>query len=457
MIDPRDEAVIRKVMRRLIPFCILCYLLNYIDRVNISVAKLKMMSPVNGVPGFTDDVYVTGAAIFFVGYFVFELPSNLIQQRVGPRRWIARIMITWGLVTMAFMWTAGPWSFYGLRFLLGLAEAGFFPGIFLYLSCWIPHAYRARAAAWFLASTAIAGVIGNPLTGGILSLAEKYPSSLKSWQWVFLLEGIPSVALGIVTLLFLTDRPEEAKWLSPEERLGLAGIMARERDAHPAAHLSDLGSAFASPHMWMLSFIYGLVIVGFYTVNFFTPTIIESALLLAGTISKATPEYHKYLVVGLFSAIPFSCAAVGMVLIGRRSDRKNERKYHLAFACGLIAVGLILAGLAQVLATGIAATGVTLVGLSIGAIGAFGMFGPFWALPPQFLTGTAVAAAFAIINSVGNLLGGFLGPMVIKQMSMQNGLFLSGGLGALATVLVIFAPIPPTEAGRADGPAGTAR
>ena len=441
MADVADELLIRKVMGRLIPFCVICYLLNYIDRVNISVAQLKMVDPVSGVPGFTEGVFATGAGIFFLGYFLFELPSNLIQQRVGPRRWIARIMITWGLVTIAFMFTAGPRSFYGLRFLLGVAEAGFFPGMILYLSHWVPHAYRARASALFLTSTAISGVIGNPLTGGILSLAEKYPTALKSWQWVFLLEGLPSVVMGIVTLYFLTDEPEEARWLEPGERLRLTQIMAEERAEHPAHGASDLRDAFASRHTWILSLLYSLVVFGFYTVNFFTPKIIQGALLAAGTITKETPPHLTFLYVGVISAIPFGAAAVGMVMIARHSDRTNERKYHVAFACALIAIGLVLAGVAPWIATGNVATVLTLVGLSVGAIGGFGIFGPFWALPPQLLAGTAAAAAFAIINSVGNLLGGFLGPKFLDKMGQQNGLLMAGGLAAVAGVVAVCAPI----------------
>lgn len=432
------HPLIHKVLWRLIPFCILCFLLNYIDRVNISIAKLKMTE---AIPGFTSGVYATGAAVFFLGYFLFELPSNLIQQRVGPRRWIARIMISWGIISICFMFVRGPWSFYLLRFLLGFAEAGFFPGVILYLSHWVPQQYRARASALFLTSTAISGVIGNPLGGSILYLTEKYPMWLQSWQWLFLLEGIPSVVLGVVTLMFLTDRPSDAAWLTPEERGELTELLAREHAEHPASHLSDLRHAFRSRHTWLLSCLYGLIVFGFYTVNFYTPTIVRNALAAAGTINGQTPAYLVFFRVGMLSAIPFGAAAVAMVLIARSSDRHNSHKRHLAFACVLITVGLSIAAVTPWLVTGPVATILVITGMSIGAMGAFGMFGPFWALPPQLMTGTALAGAFAIINSVGNLFGGFLGPKCLDYLDIQRGLLVAAGLALAAMVVALVLPL----------------
>jgi MFS family permease len=408
MADDAAHAVIRKVLWRLIPFCILCFLLNYIDRVNISIAKLKM---VEAIPGFTNGVYATGAAIFFLGYFIFELPSNLIQQRVGPRRWIARIMITWGIISMCFM----------------------------FLSHWVPQHYRARASALFLTSTAISGVIGNPLGGGILYLAEKHPFWLESWQWLFLAEGLPSVVMGLVTLVYLTDRPCDAKWLTTEERATLTELLALERERHPG--LSELRDAFESYQTWMLSGLYGLIIFSFYTVNFYTPTIVREALLAAGTIDAHTPQHRVFLDVGLLSAIPFGAATVAMVLIARSSDRHNERKLHLAFACLLIAVGLAVAGATPLFLSGPAATLCVIGGMSVGAMGAFGMFGPFWALPPQLMTGTAVAGAFAIINSVGNLFGGFLGPKCFDYLNTRWGLLAAAGLAVMAMVMAAAMPL----------------
>jgi MFS transporter, ACS family, tartrate transporter len=458
-----SPPVVDKVLRRLIPFCILCYLLNYIDRVNISIAKLKMVEsvPATGIPGFTDTVFARGAAIFFLGYFLFELPSNLIQERVGPRRWIARIMISWGLITMGFVFTPrlwsywGEWSFYGLRFLLGLAEAGFFPGVILYLSYWVPRQRQAGAAALFLTSTAIAGVIGNPLGGYILYFTDHSPLGLHNWQWLFLLEGLPSVLLGLLTLFYLTDRPKDARWLSPEERATLTALMAQEHAQHPAHDKASLRHALQSPHTWMLSFIYGLVVFGFYLVNLFTPTILKEALKSCGLIHAGTLAAKADLWTSLFSAIPFGAAAVGMVIIGRHSDRRRERKYHFAFACGLIAVGLAVAAAGQGL-PGTTGTILVIAGLSIAAVGAFGCFGPFWALPSQLMTGTAAAAAFAIINSIGNLLGGFLAPNLQPYLGMQRTLFLAAGTAAVALVLAVIAPLPRMEPAPEDAPA-TAR
>jgi len=245
MADKATEAVIHKVLRRLIPFCILCYLLNYIDRTNVAIAKDLM---VRDIPGFTDAVYSLGVAwVFFIPYCVFELPSNLIMQRVGPRRWIARIMITWGLVSSAFIFTTGPWSFLSMRALLGVAEAGFFPGILLYLSYWVPHAYRARASALFLLSQAIAQVIGNVLGGYILYLAQKYQFPGHAWQWVFIFEGIPTVIVGVVVLFYLTDYPADAKWLTADERTRLTYIMQGERKHLLAGHASEFLHALRSP------------------------------------------------------------------------------------------------------------------------------------------------------------------------------------------------------------------
>ncbi|HVT80002.1 MAG TPA: MFS transporter [Phycisphaerae bacterium] len=439
-----EQAVVHKVLRRLIPFGVLCYLMNYVDRVNISVAKLKMVHDARahtGLEWFTEDVYSIGAGIFFLGYFLFELPSNLIMEKVGARRWMARIMISWGIITMCFVFTRGVWSFYGFRFGLGLAEAGFFPGMVLYLSYWMPQRYRARAAAMFLTSTALAGVIGNPLGGLITYLTRSQPLGIADWQWLFLLEGFPSVLLGLVTLLYLTDRPKDARWLNADERATLIAVMKREEESHPAHGKKALADALASPHMWILSLLYGLMIFGFYMVNFYTPTIFKTALTSGGLIGEKTPAPVADLWVCLFSAIPFGAAAVGMVLIGRHSDKHQERKYHLAFACGLIVVGMVVAALGASVA-GSAGTVLVIGGLSVGAMGAFGMFGPFWALPNQFLTGTAVAAAFAIINSIGNLLGGYLGPMLKSYLGMQQVLLLAAGLGACAMALTLAAPLP---------------
>jgi MFS family permease len=441
-----SEQLLRKVSLRLLPFAIICYLFNYIDRINISIAKLPMSrDPALG--NFNDRVFAVGAALFFIGYFVFEIPSNLLQQKVGARRWIARIMISWGIISACFLFTVGPKSFYALRLLLGLAEAGFFPGMILYLSYWIPQKNRARASAIFLTSTAIAGLVGNPLGGAILYFTQELPW-LKPWQWLFLVEGIPTILLGLVALIILRDKPDDAAWLTPDEKTQLKSLLADEHRTHAAPHLSAISHAFASPKVWLLSLLYSLQIFGFYAINYWTPTLIKKTLADTGTLTSSTPPYVADLYTSLLSAIPFGAAAIGMILIGRSSDKRRERRYHLAFASAMATVGLSLAGLAPSLAPTHIATVLTIAGLSIGAVGAFGAFGPFWSLPSTLLTGTAAATAIALINSIGNLAGGAIGPPIIQALSLKWGLLLAGALAGCATVLILLVPLHPAPAER---------
>ncbi|MEI7767961.1 MAG: MFS transporter [Phycisphaerae bacterium] len=413
---PAQEAqVVKKVMWRLIPFIVILYLMNYIDRVNISIAKLQMMDVKLGIPGFNDGVYAFGVSVFFIGYFLCEIPSNLIQEKVGPRRWIARIMISWGLISCCFMFTNSPTIFYILRFLLGVAEAGFFPGMILYLSYWVPARQRARAGALFLTSTAISGIIGNPLGGYILYVARD-SQLLHPWQWLFLIEGIPTVLLGCLVLYYLTDYPKDAKWLSTEERDILTSRMAHERHNHPSGHSHEIKHAFTNGRVWLLSIIYMMLMFGFYVINYWTPTICKKSLLASGSLAKDMPGYLVDLRVGLLSAIPFGAAAIGMVIIGLHSDRTGERRWHVALSATLGAIGLALAAVAPVWFEGTPALVVTLMGLSIGGIGIWGTLGPFWTMPPHILTGAAAAAGIALVNSLGNLGGGFVGPNVLGQL-----------------------------------------
>jgi ACS family tartrate transporter-like MFS transporter len=452
MADEATEAVIHKVLRRLIPFCILCYLLNYMDRSNAAIARDHM---IREVPGFTAAAYDWGISwVFFIPYCLLEVPSNLAMQKVGPRRWIARIMITWGLVSMAFMFTRGTWSFLTLRALLGAAEAGFFPGILLYLSYWVPRAYRARAAAYFLLSQAIAQVIGNVLGGYILYLAEKHHFPGQPWQWVFIVEGVPTVIVGIAVLFCLTDYPAEAKWLTEEERGRLTGIMQDERKHLLASDASEFLHALRSPHTWGLSLLYGLAGCAYFPVNFFTPTILRNALIeskvivlpasttlpaeLAATMPTPTPSHLASLYVGLLSAIPFGAAALTMLLFARHSDRRNERRFHMAFACGILLLGLLTVGAAPYLVDGKALTMLKIIGLSLAAIGYFGAAAVFWAVPAQLLTGTAIAAALAIINSIGNLVGTSLGPTrALFGWNEQQFMFIAAGSAVLAVMAAL--------------------
>lgn len=456
-----DRALVQKVLRRIIPFCILCYLLNFIDRTNVAIAKDSMLDP--NIPGFTEGVYALGVAwVFFIPYCLFELPSNLIMQKVGPRRWIARIMITWGFVSIAFMLTRGPWSFLSLRALLGATEAGFFPGILLYLSFWIPHAYRARASAFFLLSQAIAQVIGNVLGGYILYLAQKYHFPGQAWQWLFLAEGLPTIIVGIVVLYYLSDYPADAKWLSAGERTRLTEIMASERKHLLAGHASEFLHALRSPYTWALSLLYGLATCAYFPVNFFTPTILKAALVeshaivvapashpateIAATLPAPTPYHLVSLYVGLLSAIPFGTAALTMLLFARHSDRHNERKHHMAFTCVIMALGLLIVGLAPRFAAGNTLTVVKVAGLSIAAMGYFGTAAVFWAVPAQLLTGTAIAAALAIINSVGNLVGTSLGPArTYFALDEQKFMFVAAASAVLAAIGALTLRLRPLQ------------
>ncbi len=408
-----SEAVIAKVMVRLIPFMILLYLMNYLDRVNISFAKLQMMRDLK----FDDASYGFGASIFFVGYLLFEVPSNLIMERVGARRWMARIMVSWGIISICMMFVRGPKSFYALRLALGFAEAGFFPGMILYLTYWIPAAQRSRAAAWFLTSTALAGVVGSPLAYVFLRFTAH---ALHGWQWLFLIEGIPTVLLGLAVFFLLPDGPQSARFLSIEERTWL--IEHIRNDAGPShGHHHLLSHAVASPRVWVLGTIYGAIMFGFYGINYWAPSIIQK---VSGFSDSKT---------ALFNTIPFTCAVIGMVIIGRFADQSGDRRKVVMLSSLVGAIGLFLCPL-------IHSTPWVIASLSVAAIGIWSTLGPFWALPSTFLRGTAAAAGIALINSMGNFFGGFVGSNMMGHIrthfnSYNIGLFISAGVLLIATAI----------------------
>lgn len=410
-----EGRTMRKVLWRLLPFMISLYILNYLDRVNVGFAKLQM----NADLGFSDAVYGFGASIFFVGYFIFEVPSNLILHRVGARRWLARIMISWGIVSSSMMFVRGEWSFYALRLLLGLAEAGFFPGMILYISYWVPAERRARAVAWFMTSTALSGVIGGPLAGVLLGIEGL---GLRGWQWMFLLEGLPTIGFGVAMLWYLTDRPDQATWLADDERAWLVERMRREHDAAPDQPHS-LGGAMGSGRVWLLAAIYGCVMFGFYGINYWTPSVIKEA---TGGSTRAAAS---------LSAIVFLAAAIAMVFIGRVADRFGERRLVLAVSATVGAIGMAVAAWSRAPAPVIA-------GLSLAAVGIWGTLGPFWAMPAQFLRGAAAAAGIALINSLGNLGGGFIGPNLMGHLKESTktyslGLYVNGGVLLMAALLTL--------------------
>jgi ACS family tartrate transporter-like MFS transporter len=408
-----SARVTARVTRRLIPFLFLLYVVAFLDRVNVGFAALQMKADL----GFGDAVYGLGAGIFFLGYFAFEVPSNLILERVGPRWWIARIMITWGAISSCMMFVRGEAAFHTLRFLLGVAEAGFFPGIVLYLTYWFPAAERARAVALFMTATAMAGVIGGPLSGALLEMDGI--AGLAGWQWLFLLEGLPAVALGFVVLAYLTDRPEHAEWLAPEDRSWLVARMAAERAAVERDHGSSLRRALLDRRVWSLALLYFALILGIYGVSLWLPQIV------AGLAQMSELE------VGLVTAIPYLVASVGMVLVGGHSDRTGERRWHIA--------GPALAGAAGFAASAsLDEPALALAGLSLAALGIWSALGPFWTLPPAFLAGSAAAGGIALINSVGNL-GGFVGPYALGLLKQSTGSFRAGLLMLALALLAVAA------------------
>jgi MFS transporter, ACS family, tartrate transporter len=408
---PLAANPLRKVRRRLIPFLFLLYVVAYLDRINVSFAALQM----NEVLGFTSAVYGFGAGIFFVSYVLLEVPSNLMLDRVGVRRWIARIMITWGIASSAMVLVQGTWSFYALRFLLGAAEAGFFPGIILYLTRWFPAEDRARAIALFMTATALAGVIGGPVSGLLLSMQGI--GGLHGWQWLFLLEGVPAIVLGFVVLIWLPERPAEAKWLDAAERDWLVARLQQEEALQASAHVS-FGTALRSGRLWLLALLYFSIIQAFYGVSFWLPQILQSLSGLAD------------LQVAFLSALPYVVAAAGMVLVARRSDRSGNRAGLVAVSACVGAVGFAGAALVQSPVASLAA-------LSIAALGIWGTLGPFWAMPPAFLRGAAAAGGIAVINSVGNI-GGFIGPYAVGYVRQATGDF-AAGLWSMAASLVVAA------------------
>jgi ACS family tartrate transporter-like MFS transporter len=415
-----DEGhpAISRVVKRLIPFIFLCYVIAYLDRVNIGFAKEELQRDL----GLSDAAYGLGGGLFFLGYCLLEIPSNLILERVGARLWIARIMIVWGLVSMAMMFVVGPWSFWVMRVILGIAEAGFFPGIILYLTYWIPAAERARTGALFMTAAPVTVMIGAPVSQALLALDGRL--GLAGWQWLFLVEGFPAVVLGFIALWFLTDRPEQAEWLEPVQREWLSLVMVRERAERAAHHAGSNLRAILNARVLLICFIYFLNTLVTYGIFLWLPSILREASGFRG------------MDLGFITAIPFAAALVGMVLIGRHSDRTGERKGHVA-ACALLgATGLVLA-----VAAGSNVAFIVLA-FAICQVGQRSVQGVFWAIPPMFLGGTAAAAGIALINSIGNL-GGFVGPTVMGWLRGWSGAY-STGLLVLAAALVIEAAVVMT-------------
>ena len=416
--DVTQQAVISRVTRRLIPFAFICYVVAYIDRVNIGFAARQLQQDL----GLTATEFGIGAGLFFLGYCLFEIPSNLVLERVGARLWIARIMIVWGLVSMATMFITGVRSFYAARVILGIAEAGFFPGMVLYLTYWIPAAERARTNALFMTAAPVSVIIGAPLSEALLKMDGYF--GLHGWQWLFVLEGLPAVVLGICALKVFTDRPEGASWLPAADREWLARTMAEERAVRGAAGHASIGRSLTSGRVWLLCAVYLMNTSVTYGIFLWLPRMLQEA---AGSGGMA---------VSVLTAIPFVAALVTMVLVGRHSDRTGERKFHVA-ACALTAAaGLLLAVLFS------NSLAMLVVSLTICQMGQRSVMSVFWAIPPMFLGGTAAAAGIALINAIGNL-GGFFGPSIMGWLRDATGGY-NGGLLVLSAALVIEAILVAT-------------
>jgi ACS family tartrate transporter-like MFS transporter len=407
-----------RVTWRLLPFLLLLYIISWLDRVNVGFAKLQMNTDL----GLSDTAYGFGAGIFFLAYAACEIPSNLLLVRFGARRWIARIMITWGLISAGMMFVQGEMSFYVLRFLLGAAEAGFLPGIIYYLGDWFPREQRANAVSWFMIGIPLSIVFGGPLSGWLLGFEGHL--GLHGWQWLYLVEGLPAVLLGFVVLFFLTDKPADAKWLTPEQRHWLSDKIATEHAHAKSRHGISVGRALTHPTVWLLAWIMFCCQTGSYGLTLWVPTIVKG---LADYSNSDT---------GWLTAIPYVAAALGMVLIGRSSDRSGERIMHLAIPTAIGALGFI--------ATAILKSPLpAMIAITVAAVGDYSTRGPFWALPGKFLSGSSAAAGIALINAFAAI-GGFVGPSVVgylkdKTGSFESPLYLLAGIlfvGSLLTLLL---------------------
>jgi len=415
-----ETRAYRKVTLRLLPFLMLCYVAAYLDRVNVGFAKLEML----GDLGFSETAYGLGAGMFFIGYFLFEVPSNIILHRVGARLWIGRIMITWGLVSALFMFTKTTLMFYSLRFALGLAEAGFFPGIILYLTYWYPSERRARMTSLFMTAIPISGMLGGPLSGWIMQSMEGV-NGWRGWQWLFVVEALPAVVMGVATLFYLDNSIRSARWLTDDEKALLDRNLDRDR-AHVVEH-ATLGAVFKDRRLWRMCLIYFCCVIGQYGLTFWLPTLVQQAGV-SGPLS-----------IGLLTAVPYTGGIVAMILFGRSADRRRERRWHTAVPMIIGAIGLTLSAVAGTHTTA------AILCLTVAAAGILTCAPLFWSLPTALLGGAAAAAGIAAINSVGNL-AGFVSPYVVgwlKDVTSST----EAGMYAVSAVLVFGAfvvlSVPP--------------
>ena len=427
-----ERSAVAKATRRLIPFLFAIYIVAYLDRVNVSFAQLQLEDDL----GFSDTIFGLGAGIFSLGYVVFGVPSNLLLERFGARRWLAAIMIVWGLLSASMMFMQGAASFYVLRFLLGVAEAGFFPGIVLYLTWWFPEADRARTLALFMTAISASYVIGGPVSGGLLELDGL--AGLDGWQWLFLCEGLPAVALGFVALRFLDDRPRDAEWLEADEREALSARVEAELQAKGESGPGGARDALRNAQVWLCAAIYFILLSAAFGLTFFVPDLVQDRTGLS--------DFE----VGALAAVPYAVATYAMVVLARRADERGRRRAYV--------IALLLIGAAGTVLTAYAQTVLLLaLSLTLATTGLLAVIPIFWSLPTGFLTGTAAAAGIAVIAVIGNL-GGFFGPAFTGVMEDSTGDFVTpflvlAGLLVAGCLLTLFAREPvvaPTPAQPAE-------
>ncbi|MDX6444128.1 MAG: transporter, family, tartrate transporter [Blastocatellia bacterium] len=402
ILDSVADRARRRITRRIMPYLSLLFAIAFLDRVNVGYAALQM----KGDLGFTDDVLGFGAGIFFIGYFLLEIPGSILVEKWSARGWIARIMISWGVVAILMGFVRGRNEFYVLRFLLGAAEAGFFPGIIVYLSHWFRYQDRAKAVAMFMAAIPIANIVGSPVSGLLLGA---HWLGLAGWRWLFIVEGAPAIVLGVITIFFLTDRPHQANWLAEDERRWITEELDRELQAKRVAHSYRIREAFRHREVIILTLAYFFIVTAVYGFNFWLPTLIKKA------------SGSSNLTVTLVSALPYCFALAAILLVGWSSDRTKERRWHTAICMMVAGTGLLL----SVFARDHVALAVSM--FCVAAAGMYGYLPSFWSLPTSFLSGTAAAASVGLINSVGNL-GGFAGPYIVGYLSKRTNSFIGGML-----------------------------
>jgi len=405
-----ENATYRKVAWRLLPFIMACYVAAYLDRVNVGFAKLHMLADLQ----FSDAMYGFGAGLFFIGYFFFEVPSNLLMHKIGAKATIARIMIAWSVISAAMMFVKTPGQFYVLRFLLGVAEAGFYPGMILYMTYWFPSYRRARMVALFMCAIPVSGILGGPLSGGIMDLMQGV-GGLKGWQWLFALEALPSLALGLSVFWYLDNNIQSARWLNAEEKALLERNIANE-EAGKSKEFSSFKVLFTDPRLIKMTLICFCTVMGQYGLTFWLPSIVQQ--------SGVQGAFQ----IGLLTAVPFSVAVTCMILISRHSDRTRERRWHLIVPFSVAATGLVLAGIFS------DNVWLSLAALSLAAGGSLTTSPLFWSLPTAVLSGAAAAAGIAVINSIANL-AGFVSPYMIGLIKDATGR-TDAGLYVLAGVLL---------------------